>query len=1095
MGTEKKDLSGKYRELYKDTSRASKIVRSLSHVDNLRMLGGGLRFDISKACPGDTFKDEDRGNLELYRLDELTYDDKDKAPHKEALENVISTINITPGVNFFYLIMGREKNISIYYGVCRDYGDTNLENSDLKDISIGEIGRDILKSSIEGNFRGSRLSRVDVNKSKEDRSLLKKEEVLDFLDSFDYDHMRLMEGVPGVNEDDEKFQSVDRLIDVMGNDKFAMLLIAKPIALPQIEAIRDRVYNLYDELAPDSKKSISESYGENAGLNGDVSFSVQQPDLLNGDYSKRKSPEETVKQMEIPSGTGSFSVILRNSLSSAMGKSSGGSFDKPYNSVQHSVTSEIGSSKSESTTYTLSANSVTQGATRSESEGDSYTSGVSIEKTNKLVSDWTKYIEDVIFPRLDYGRGKGLFATSLVLFGESKTDVLKLENTVKAIYGSEEGNMMPMTSQKITDTMASYFKRFQIPRLSLSTEVSQMISEDALNIRTAASQYLIDTSRVIPGNWMSSKEVSLLAGVPRKEVPGISLREEVEFGLKTVEKDDSYRLGSIVKSGITTDSISVTLSRRDLNSHIFVTGVTGAGKTTTCQRILLESRRHFLVIEPAKTEYRILGKENKDMLVFTPGNEMSAPFRLNPFELVPGESITSRADMVKASIEASANLEAAIPQIIDKAIHLCYEDKGWDIATNKNYLYEDPFADGVYSFPTMSNLLDKAVEVVWNQGFDDRLRDEYIGSIRAYLGNLCVGTKGLMLDTPRSVKFESLLDRDVVIELENVGSPEDKTLIMGFILGNLNAAIKHRYAVLNRDLKDGEPEKRVEHITLIEEAHQLLSKTEPGDPRSKKLGVDSFANMLAEIRKYGESLIIADQIPNKLVSEVIKNTNTKIVHRIFAQDDKEAIGNTMALTTEQKDYLSNLDAGNAIVLSPGLKKAIHVKVDFDKNENDTSRNPLRDSALRDRVLEYYSSISSEGIMPGLNSLSTKPSKEQMEVYLATFHAQSAFWKEFAYLCRKTEDTPSKTFFEMEDNCLKVFSMGEMAKILSTLCMLRGNVKKLNEDLGDVPPGNLDEIVEGMIKSLDKYRDGLCKDKRSDRAYDKNSELYTLFCLE
>ena len=69
--------------------------------------------------------------------------------------------------------------------------------------------------------------------------------------------------------------------------------------------------------------------------------------------------------------------------------------------------------------------------------------------------------------------------------------------------------------------------------------------------------------------------------------------------------------------------------------------------------------------------------------------------------------------------------------------------------------------------------------------------------------------------------------------------------------------------------------------------------------------------MLAEIRKYGESMIIADQIPNKLTPEVLKNTNTKIVHTIFAQDDKDAIGGTMSLTKDQRVFLSNLKRGRA----------------------------------------------------------------------------------------------------------------------------------------------------------------------------------------
>ena len=82
-----------------------------------------------------------------------------------------------------------------------------------------------------------------------------------------------------------------------------------------------------------------------------------------------------------------------------------------------------------------------------------------------------------------------------------------------------------------------------------------------------------------------------------------------------------------------------------------------------------------MVIEPAKTEYRVKAdQEFPDMLVFTLGKESGAPFRLNPFEFFKGENITSRVDMIKASMEAAFDMEAAIPQLLEAAIYECYED-------------------------------------------------------------------------------------------------------------------------------------------------------------------------------------------------------------------------------------------------------------------------------------------------------------------------------------------------------------------------------------------------------------------------------------
>ena len=88
-----------------------------------------------------------------------------------------------------------------------------------------------------------------------------------------------------------------------------------------------------------------------------------------------------------------------------------------------------------------------------------------------------------------------------------------------------------------------------------------------------------------------------------------------------------------------------------MTKHTFIAGVTGSGKTTTCHKLLREACIPFLVIEPAKTEYRTLiqSKYFGNCVVFTIGDETTAPFRFNPFELVSGENISSHIDMLKAA--------------------------------------------------------------------------------------------------------------------------------------------------------------------------------------------------------------------------------------------------------------------------------------------------------------------------------------------------------------------------------------------------------------------------------------------------------------
>jgi hypothetical protein len=110
--------------------------------------------------------------------------------------------------------------------------------------------------------------------------------------------------------------------------------------------------------------------------------------------------------------------------------------------------------------------------------------------------------------------------------------------------------------------------------------------------------------------------------------------------------------------------------------------------------------------------------------------------------------------------------------------------------------------------------------------------------------------------------------------------------------------------------------------------------------------------MLAEIRKYGEGMIIVDQIPNKLASEVLKNTNTKIIHRIFSKDDKDAVGDTMFMNEKQRQYLSSLEVGQAVVFSENTEIPVHVQVTPIVNTSDLA---IEDSKVKDIFLNRVKS--------------------------------------------------------------------------------------------------------------------------------------------
>ena len=558
----------------------------------------------------------------------------------------------------------------------------------------------------------------------------------------------------------------------MQGDDFGLCILAKPLSKRAIKKIEDDLYQIYNSLSTFSKISLQE--GENLSKGTSISkgtsdsVSSGENTTKGTNYSKTTGTSENTGTSESKTagstkgsnysetqtegknwgksegrndgtskttGTNSSSGSNSGSSSSGTNQSKGTSQSVTENrgttfsenvGTSSSKGTNTGYNKSENMSKTKGTNTST-GSSQSKTAGTSETTGTNTSTTkgtnnsvsessttgssqnvskdiiNKKAADYVKYIDEMLLPIIDYGKSKGLYLTTTFIFADNNSQLEKLGNTIKSLYSGKKGNKNPLDFEILenNDKKIEYFKNFQIP---------ECVSYDDENALTLKSHF-VENDEVSLGNWYSPNELGLIAGLPEKEVVGLALNEEVEFGLnaKTPDKDgEIISLGNLVQSGNEIDT-KVYLEKSALNKHIFITGVTGTGKTTTCQKLLLESELPFLVIEPAKTEYRILmnNEKTEDILIFTLGNDKVAPFRLNPFEFFEGESITSRVDMLKAAMEASFDMEAAIPQIIESAMYSCYEDYGWNIDTDENEKFDNPYDEGVYSFPTLEDLLNK----------------------------------------------------------------------------------------------------------------------------------------------------------------------------------------------------------------------------------------------------------------------------------------------------------------------------------------------------------------------------------------------------
>ena len=421
--------------------------------------------------------------------------------------------------------------------------------------------------------------------------------------------------------------------------------------------------------------------------------------------------------------------------------------------------------------------------------------------------------------------------------------------------------------------------------------------------------------------------LATLARMPETEVPGIRLTLRPEFDVtpepppREAGAASLLPLGTVLdRNGIPAGALSVPAA--SVNRHVFVCGATGAGKSQTV-RALLEAASGaglpWLVVEPAKAEYRLMSVRltggGGEVVRIRPGDADQVAAGINPLAPAAGAGgrpfpLQTHADLVRALFLASFAADEPFPQVLSAAITRVYEEAGWDLALG------EPVTPGVRPrYPTLGDLQTTAERVVSEIGYGREITDNVRGFISVRLSSLRLGTTGRFFEGGHPIDFGRLMTRNVLFEIEDVGDDRDKAFLMGTVL--IQLAEHLRMQARGRGLG---PVPGLRHLSVFEEAHRLLRRPEDhrGGSGATAHAVEMFAGLLAEIRAYGEGLIIAEQIPAKIIPDAVKNTAVKIVHRLPAADDRETVGATMNMTDAQSRYLVTLPPGQAAVFTDGM---------------------------------------------------------------------------------------------------------------------------------------------------------------------------------
>lgn len=469
------------------------------------------------------------------------------------------------------------------------------------------------------------------------------------------------------------------------------------------------------------------------------------------------------------------------------------------------------------------------------------------------------------------------FGTNAVLMSSERTPgTLSYNNsnasemaasTYKAIMGGENTgveiaaiNSWGTYEQEKTELVGQYVKNFMHPIFRYEGTLGSI--------------------EVTPSSMVSGNELSIHMGLPRKSVCGLPVIEHSDFGKEVVNYDghvahSGVNLGKVFNMGSSCPN-SVFLDKSSLTMHTFVTGSTGSGKSNTIYELIRQCNNmgaNFMVIEPAKGEYKHVFGNRTDVRVFGSNPEYSELLRINPFKFSKGIHVLEHVDRLVEIFNVCWPMYAAMPAVLKDALLKSYEDCGWDFSTSKNAYDED-------LYPTFIDLQEELVEVINASAYSEEVKSNYMGSLVTRVRSLTNGLNGQIF-TANEIDSSSLFDKNVIVDLSRIGSLETKSLIMGLLIMRLS---EHRMSTaegMNVPFK---------HMTILEEAHNILKRTSteqnPESPSVAGKSVEMISNAIAEMRTYGEGFVIVDQSPSAVDISAIRNTNTKIIMRLPDETDR-----------------------------------------------------------------------------------------------------------------------------------------------------------------------------------------------------------------
>lgn len=957
-------------------------------------------------------------NSRFIKLNKLVYNNDEDSRNK--LTSVLSSVYLSRGT-ISVIIKSDGERIDYYLGIVNKNKDADVT-----------LQLDVLEGTFSSNFQGS----FTKNQSNDDiRGLV--EDI--FLDEDEKPIITSISGVAALRlnegEKDENFiQGLEKVVDSVKGKSYTLVLIADPIESKEIQNLRISYENIYSELLPFMKTELSFNESDAETITEGITTGITKSISDSISYTENTSESNGWSKGISQSNNKSTIAIIPNFIKS-------GSSNSESNSNNYNRTTSNGKTTQNSNTHSDS-----EQKNNSKSEATTRGRSIQISYENRSVKTLLEKIDKQI-ERLSICDDLGSFNFAAYVISDDPS-------VNKIVASSYNGLMRGEDSSVETSYINTWYDAYSSKMLC---KYLKQLTHPVFKLKLSDNEKV----NVTPASVVNSKELAIQLALPKKSIVGLPVIKSVEFGrnifyLSSEDKKRDINLGKIYHMG-SVENTKVNLDKKSLAMHTFITGSTGTGKSNTIYKMLNELNNegvNFLVVEPAKGEYKHIFGHRNDVNVFGTNPYQTKLLKINPFKFSKTIHVLEHIDRLIEIFNVCWPMYAAMPAVLKEAVEKSYEDAGWDLDRSINRYNES-------LYPTFNDVLINLSSVINNSAFSDELKGNYIGSLVTRVKSLTNGINGRIFSGDE-LDNEILFNSNTIIDLSRVGAMETKAMIMGIIIMRLQE-FRMNEGGMNKELK---------HVTVLEEAHNIFKRTstEQSSEGSNLTGksVEMIANSIAEMRTYGEGFIIADQSPGMIDMSAIRNTNTKIILRLPEYEDRRLVGKAAGLSDEQIEEISKLETGVATVYQNNWIEAVLCKIDkFDteeiefiekeefKDDDLILKNKLSkillanhvservdykiDDIIKEVIASKYNSQLKINIIKALNSLEKNELKDVSRIILSLYGNNEAF--------RKAQN--SKNFEEWNKNVLEnidkdIFDLNENYRNAILQCLLREEAQENKE---------------------------------------------------